>query len=310
MDRTDLYAEGKTIKLFLADGNPKGILVAEISNWTGKVLVAPRSQLEKVAKRPDIEKTGVYVLVGDDPQSSTRRDRVYIGEGDNILSRLTRHNSDPEKDFWVTTLAITSKDESLTKAHGRYLESRMIQLTVEAGRASVQNSTNPDVPKLPESDRSDMEVFLKQLLILLPVLGFSFMVPVPASQDSEDSQIQTSAELSPVFQYNSDDFQAEAREIDGVFVVFAGSRFRGYALQSLSPANREYREQLIKDGKIVLDDQFYVLRFNLEFSSPSAAACIVSGTTVNGRNAWTIKGTKQTYSSWNQERLNRVSTLN
>jgi len=36
---------GKTIRFFLADGDPTGILLAEISDWTGKVVVAPRFQL-------------------------------------------------------------------------------------------------------------------------------------------------------------------------------------------------------------------------------------------------------------------------
>ena len=35
---------GKTVRIFLADGHPSGILLAEISNWTGNVLVAPRCQ--------------------------------------------------------------------------------------------------------------------------------------------------------------------------------------------------------------------------------------------------------------------------
>jgi hypothetical protein len=44
---------GKTIRIFLADGEPTGILLAEIGNWTGKVLVAPRSQLDQLSKREE-----------------------------------------------------------------------------------------------------------------------------------------------------------------------------------------------------------------------------------------------------------------
>lgn len=36
---------GKQIKLFLVDGTPGGLSTAEITNWTGHVLTAPRSQL-------------------------------------------------------------------------------------------------------------------------------------------------------------------------------------------------------------------------------------------------------------------------
>jgi len=44
----------KPIRIFLADGEPTGILLAEISNWTGKVLVAPRSQLDQLSKREEV----------------------------------------------------------------------------------------------------------------------------------------------------------------------------------------------------------------------------------------------------------------
>jgi hypothetical protein len=79
--------KGKTIRIYLVDGEPTGILTAEISNWTGKVLVAPRSQLADLAKRPEVKRTGVYFLVGPDPENPLR-DKVYIGEGDNLLTRL------------------------------------------------------------------------------------------------------------------------------------------------------------------------------------------------------------------------------
>jgi hypothetical protein len=63
---------GKTIRIFLADGEPTGILLAEISNWTGKVLVAPRSQLDQLSKREEVRRTGVYLLVGPDPDDLSR----------------------------------------------------------------------------------------------------------------------------------------------------------------------------------------------------------------------------------------------
>src|SRR5207248_591673 len=40
---------GRTIRIYLVDGVPSGILTAEIMNWTGKVIVSPRSQLDQLA---------------------------------------------------------------------------------------------------------------------------------------------------------------------------------------------------------------------------------------------------------------------
>ncbi len=46
--------------------------------WTGKVTVGPRSGLAELARRTEVERTGVYLLVGPDPDSPTK-DWVYVG---------------------------------------------------------------------------------------------------------------------------------------------------------------------------------------------------------------------------------------
>ncbi len=44
---------GKTIRLYLVEGVPSGIITAEIMNWTGKATVCPRSQLAELASRDE-----------------------------------------------------------------------------------------------------------------------------------------------------------------------------------------------------------------------------------------------------------------
>lgn len=63
-------SRGKTIRIYLIDGVPTGALLAEIINWTGRVLVFPRQQLSDVAKRDEIRRTGIYCLVGADPETA------------------------------------------------------------------------------------------------------------------------------------------------------------------------------------------------------------------------------------------------
>ncbi len=103
--------KGRTIRIYLVDGVPTGILTAEIINWTGKVFVAPRSQLADLAKREGAKRTGVYCLVGQDPDSPTK-DQVYVGEGDSVLARLTSHDTDESKDFWARAVFVISKDQN------------------------------------------------------------------------------------------------------------------------------------------------------------------------------------------------------
>jgi hypothetical protein len=43
---------GRTLKVFLVDGTPDGLLTAEIMNWSGHVLTGPRSKLSELIQRP------------------------------------------------------------------------------------------------------------------------------------------------------------------------------------------------------------------------------------------------------------------
>ena len=74
---------GNTIRILLADGEPTRILPAKISNWTRKVLVASRSQLDQLRKREEVRRTGAHLLVAPDPDDPSRA-LASIGEGDNV----------------------------------------------------------------------------------------------------------------------------------------------------------------------------------------------------------------------------------
>ena len=49
-----------------------------------------------------------------------------------------------------------SKDELLTKTQIKYLESRLIQIAIEAKSAQIENGNSPSLPTLHEADISDM----------------------------------------------------------------------------------------------------------------------------------------------------------
>src|SRR5882724_5719750 len=57
-----IVSVGKSIRLYLADGLPGGLLTAEIMNWTGHVVAAPRSDLAALLKRQETARTGIYIL--------------------------------------------------------------------------------------------------------------------------------------------------------------------------------------------------------------------------------------------------------
>ncbi|MEV8180534.1 GIY-YIG nuclease family protein [Specibacter sp. NPDC078692] len=301
---------GKSVRLFLADGTPGGLLTAEIMNWTGHIVAAPRSDLGALLKRPEAGRTGIYILLGDDPDSMGGS-LAYIGEGDDVSKRLYQH-SRPEdqggKDFWDRAIVLTSKDANLTKAHARYLESRLITLAQQAKRAHLTNGTAPTPLPLPESDVSDMEYFIAQAKIALPVLGVNLFRSTTVSTTPAEpvaSDQSSKASVSPLFEMRlkKDGILATAQENDGEFTVLEGSLARPSWI-GVEDGYRRLREKLEQDGTMVPTDDGKLTIFsrNQVFASPSAASAIVSGRNSNGRTEWKVQSTGATYGSWqNQE---------
>ncbi len=263
-----------TIKIFLPHGDPKRLRTGEISNWSGKAVAGPRTELEPLLQREEARSAGIYLLTGIDPLSGGPA--VYIGEAESIQSRLKQHL---DKDFWNHVVYFTSKDENLTKSHIRYLEGRVIELAKRAGRASLTNSQST-TSKLPESDRADMEIFLAKIEQLLPALGVEVLVPIAAAPESNEDARALFCEISGL--------KATGHLTPNGIVVLAHSQ----AVLNPRPSAKDYpwilnaREQLINDGILVASNGHLRFTKNHEFPSPSAAAAIIHGGTANGRTAW------------------------
>ncbi len=164
---------GKKLTVYMIDGTEYGPRFSEIGNWVGKAIYCPRSSVNKIFNRAEFDNPGIYCLKGD-PHDEAFQERIYIGEAENIKNRLKQHISDPKKEFNELVFFI-SKDELLTKTQIRYLESRLIQLALDAKTAEVENGNSPTLPTLHEADISDMEYFLEQVKLILPIMGFKFL---------------------------------------------------------------------------------------------------------------------------------------
>jgi Domain of unknown function (DUF4357) len=300
---------GKTVRMFLVDGTPGGLLTAEIGNWTGHVVAAPRSDLGALLNRSECGRTGVYILTGDNPDNPDEL-MAYIGEGDDVGRRLVDHARAEDqggKDFWDRAVVLTSKDANLTKAHARYLESRFISLALKAGRAQLASATAPQPNLLPEADQSDMETFLAEAIILLPVLGINILRVPGGVKESISEQEEVGAAMRPAtFQlyFRRDDVLATAKEIDGEFTVLEGSLAR-LDWSGVDDGYRRLREKLEREGTLVPTDSGTAMRFVYDqaFRSPSAAAAVVAGRSANGRVEWKVAGTAISYGTWQEGTL-------
>lgn len=266
--------ETATVRIFLAKGSPTSVRTAEISNWTGKAVAGPRSQLEDMLKREEASKPGVYFLAGVNPE--TGRDRVYIGEAEVIKNRIKGHI---DRDFWKTLVFFVSKDENLTKAHIKYLEGKLIAMALSVGRFELENS-QASGSRLPESDAADMDIFLSRMEQLLPILGQEFLKPVVKNEVKASKADLLFCEIKGL--------KATGRQTDNGFVVLKGSA----AVLNERPSTQKYqyaanlRAGLRSDGILEEQNDHLVFVADHEFSSPSAAAAVVHGGQANGLTSW------------------------
>jgi hypothetical protein len=190
-----LMSIAKSLRLHLVDGTADGLQIAEIVNWTGHIVAAPRSGMTALLGRPEVSRTGVYILLGADLENEGSS-LAYIGEGDDVGRRLAQHMR--TKDFWDRVVVLTSKDANLTKAHARYLESRLIALAKHAKRVRLANETSPVLLPLPESDISDIEYFIEQVKLILPRVGFDILRPATNAVGEEVGTADLTPVLPPV----------------------------------------------------------------------------------------------------------------
>ena len=264
-----------TIKLFLPFGDAKGVRTAEILNWSGKSIAAPRSDLEHFLAREELAHPGVYILLGVDPESG--KPLAYIGEAESVSDRIKQHKS---KDYWNAAIAFVSKDENLTKSHIRYLEGRLIQIATAIGRYSIANS-QASGSKLPESDLNDMEVFLERITQLLPVLGSELLTPVVAVVQPVGAPSMLVCKMKGAI--------ANGTRTPNGFVVMKGStavkQLRDSA-KTNGPWIITLRSELQENGSLVEQGEFLVFTKDVEFSSPSAAAAVIHAGNAAGPLAW------------------------
>lgn len=272
--------DSATIKLFLVHGDPKRLRTAEISNWSGKAIAAPRTEFELFLSRDEFQQSGVYILSGVD--SSSGKQMAYIGEAEVLKDRMKAHTS---KDFWVQALAFISKDENLTKSHIRYLEGRLIQESKNINRFVLDNG-QASGSKLPESDREDMEVFLSKIRQLLPVLGSELLTPISSHSSTEESEGKLVCSIKGL--------KAFGKQTTNGFLVLEGSQAVLEERQSAStqhPFVVKQRSEMIQERTLVQKDDYYEFTIDVEFSSPSSAASIIHGGGANGLIAWkNLKG--------------------
>jgi hypothetical protein len=267
--------QAATIKLFLLNGEATGVRTAEILNWTGRALAGPRTEIAALLKREELDRPGVYILLGVDDSGEQR---VYVGEAECVKNRLLQHKS---KEFWVQVIVFTSKDENLTKAHIKYLEGELIKKAHAVGKARLENGQESG-SSLPESDLADMKVFLSKLYQLLPVLG----------TDVFSAAVRKKLTAGNMLYCRKQGVEASGQRSSNGFLILKGSHAFRTETQSIPENISKARASLAEKGVLVASGETFVFSCDYECTSPSFAASLVRGGSSNGLIEWKNKAGK------------------
>lgn len=266
----------KTIEIYLPTGDATKVSQARITTEAIKIIYVTKSEIDN--RKVDLDIIGCYILVGVDASGDKM---VYIGESENIYTRLQDHKK--KKEFWNGVYTIQNLGGTFDKAHLTYLEQLMIQKAIETDRFKVENGNGGKFTSIPESKMYECLTYFETIKTLVKALGFYVFVP-------EVEKEQLSEEVRFYFKSKDNLWDAQGVFIDEKFIVLKGSIARAEPTKHKKESNElKFRDKLIDEGIIDEVNGLLVFVKDYAFNSPSASADIVSLRSNNGWQAWKTK---------------------
>lgn len=272
----------KVIRIFLKDGEAKGLRFAEISGRTVHASIFPRQKSKEFFQFKDkntgviySQRPGVYILLG----SEDDKNKIYIGEGDPVLPRLQSHSRN--KDFWNEAIVITSTSSDLGKTQIQYIESELIDIAKKTQGVELDNGNSPAKPNISYYDEKSVNDFIEDIKVLLSALG----VDIFNSMEKQNKNIINCNE--EVYEIHKKNVAARMKIVDYKYVILKGSTAVKECVASASKGLIARRESLISEGIMKLNkDGYYIFEKDYRVDSPSTASDVILGSSTNGRIEW------------------------
>jgi len=261
----------RTIQIYLPDGDPTGIRIAELTTSIIRVIEIPRNLVSQFSKTDEANQVGFYFLFGGD-----NHNEVYIGQSGNLGSRLTQHSKNDDRD-WERALAVVSLTNNLTQTHVLYLESISIERAKACDRYTVINGNGGQRPHTPIPLRDDCDEIHEIASLLMATLGYPVFEPLVDGTKVEEQEI---------FYCTRSGADARAIYTNEGLVVLKGSR----GLLNPSGKSRadlvKARDRLIESGVLQIQGESTVFTKDWLFSTPSGASNAVVVMPSNGWREW------------------------
>lgn len=268
----------KTLQIFLPQGTPSGIRIAELTTRIVQAVACPRTALDELFKRPETKHVATYFLLGG--SDGDAKPEAYVGQTEDLPMRLKSH--DANKEFWHTVVFWISRTHSFTQAHIKWLEWKSIAAGREANRYQLTNGNAGSEPFATEAMLADLDEIYETGAILLEALGHPLFRPFVARNPKTDP-----AAAEQEWFIKGPDASAKGIYTSDGFVVYSESYCRKEVVPSAQGTfvtNRRY--QLLANGILKDDGNHLVFTEDTPFNSPSGAAMVVLGRTANGWNEW------------------------
>ena len=269
----------KTITTYLVDWNPTWIKTIELSNWIWKWIIIPRAKLKDAKGRDELNKPAVYFLFWDNEEWE---EFAYIWEAENLINKIQNHDSN-NKWSWNKVIAFISKDNNLTKADVKYLESKAIERAKKASRYNLQNAVSPVENNLPEYQKSAMDEFLDNIDLLISANWNPILKEIIVNETNIDKLYYCKwPDASATWTYSSE-----------WFLVFKESKTRKKLSKTAWSWINWIQLKLLEEGVLEkFNSEQYIFIKNYLFKSPSTSAGLILSRRANWWLEWKDKGWK------------------
>jgi len=302
--------ETNNLTLFVNYKDIPGALLCRWIDRRGLAFKIPRSQFKKemLDKFPESgydtfrDKACVYILFGENENGDVE---AYIGESVAIDTRLGTHAFTSKGWAWQDVFVFCRNDLVFDKTHVLYMEEQLI-LKAKGCRIPLRNSRRANEAEAVLTINSEYkraaDDFVEGIQILCDTFGYKLFVPqltaaeyaeVAAEVAAEVTQAQTDKASAganllqdlPTFEAESSGRYKATGKPTGIgkaFMVLAGSTISSTEADSIPPSAKDNRTELQASG-VIKDFRF---EQDYVFRSPTAAAGVVGGASVNGNTFW------------------------
>ncbi len=278
-------AQGKTIQVYLIDGDSTQRIKCTLQNWTGIVYKIPRTLLDECKEgNKDIVKhlkqTGIYFLLGKN--ADTDANSIYVGQavvrknGEGLLYRIQEHKRNYKEKYWNDwneVIVLTTQNNSFGPTEISYLENQFTDLARKANRYAVLNGNEPNLGHVTEEKESELTEYIEYARMIIGVLGHNVFESLVKSDVSE-----MKTDFKSITFYYKGKYNAKGVLTSEGFVLLKNSQINPKLSRSAPIKARKTHANKINAESCTTED--------ILFSSPSAAAGFVGGCSLSGNMMW------------------------